>query len=90
MLPFGTHGPPHSPSGWFGFVAASVFYGFAMIAFFVALSMIGPVRASLLTYGDAVISAGLGVVVLGQALTLMQAAGIALVIVALIGATLPR
>jgi threonine/homoserine efflux transporter RhtA len=35
-----------------------------------------------------VISAGLGVVVLGQALTVVQVAGIVLVIVALVGATL--
>jgi drug/metabolite transporter (DMT)-like permease len=81
---------PNSPSGWFGFVAAAGFYGFAMIAFFIALSMIGPVRASLLSYADAVISAALGVIVLGQTLTLLQVGGIALVIVALIGATLPR
>ena len=59
-----------------------------MIAFFIAVSMIGPVRASLLSYADAVISAGLGFVVLGQALTMVQVAGIALVIVALVGATL--
>jgi drug/metabolite transporter (DMT)-like permease len=81
---------PNSPSGWLGFIAAAGCYGFAMIAFFIALSMIGPVRASLLSYADAVISAGLGVVVLGQALTLVQIAGIALVIVALVGAALPR
>jgi drug/metabolite transporter (DMT)-like permease len=61
-----------------------------MIAFFIALSMIGPVRASLLSYADAVISAGLGVIVLGQTLTLLQVVGIALVIVALVGATIPR
>jgi drug/metabolite transporter (DMT)-like permease len=81
---------PNSPSGWLGFIAAAGFYGFAMIAFFIALSMIGPVRASLLSYADAVISAGLGVIVLGQTLTLLQVVGIALVIVALVGATLPR
>ena len=81
---------PHTASGWIGFAAAAAFYGFAMIAFFIAITMIGPVRASLLSYADAVISAGLGVVVLGQALTLVQIAGIALVIVALIGATQPR
>jgi drug/metabolite transporter (DMT)-like permease len=81
---------PNSPSGWLGFIAAAGFYGFAMIAFFIALSMIGPVRASLLSYADAVISAGLGVIVLGQTLTLLQVAGIALVIVALVGATIPR
>jgi len=78
---------PQTSSGWIGFVASSAVYGFAMIAFFIAVSMIGPVRASLLSYADAVISAGLGVIVLGQALTMVQVAGIALVIVALVGAT---
>ena len=81
---------PQTASGWIGFVAAAALYGFAMIAFFIAISMIGPVRTSLLSYADAVISAGLGIVVLGQALTLVQIAGIALVILALIGATQPR
>ena len=81
---------PQTALGWIGFGAAAALYGFAMIAFFIAISMIGPVRTSLLSYADAVISAGLGVVVLGQALTLVQIAGIALVILALIGATQPR
>jgi drug/metabolite transporter (DMT)-like permease len=80
---------PRTVSGWIGFAAAAAFYGFAMIAFFIAISIIGPVRTSLLSYADAVISAGLGVVVLGQALTLVQVAGIAIVVLALIGATLP-
>lgn len=52
--------------------------------------MIGPIRASLFSYSDAVISAILGVVVLGQALTLVQVAGITLVIIALISATVRR
>ena len=81
---------PHTAPGWIGFVAAATLYGFAMIAFFIAMTMIGPVRASLLSYADALISAGLGVVVLGQALTIFQIGGIALVILALIGATRPR
>jgi probable blue pigment (indigoidine) exporter len=79
---------PQTGAGWIAFTASSVVYGFAMIAFFIAVSMIGPVRTSLLSYADAVISAGLGVAVLGQALTLVQVTGIALVIVALVGATL--
>jgi drug/metabolite transporter (DMT)-like permease len=78
---------PHTASGWIGFTASSICYGFAMIAFFIAMSMIGPVRTSLFSYVDAVISAILGVVVLGQALTLIQVAGIVLVIGALVGAT---
>jgi drug/metabolite transporter (DMT)-like permease len=81
---------PQTDSGWIGFVASAVLYGFAMITFFIALSMIGAVRASLLTYADAVMSAMLGVVVLGQTLTLVQVAGIAIVILALIGTTLMR
>jgi drug/metabolite transporter (DMT)-like permease len=81
---------PQTSSGWIGFGAAATLYGFAMIAFFIAISMIGPVRTSLFSYADAVISAGLGVVVLGQALTLVQVAGIGLVVLALAGATQPR
>ena len=81
---------PHTTPGWIGFVAAASLYGFAMIAFFIAITMIGPVRTSLLSYADALISAGLGVAVLGQALTIFQIAGIALVILALIVATQPR
>ena len=38
------------------------------------------------SYADAIISAGLGVIVLGQALTPVQILGIAIVILALIGA----
>jgi drug/metabolite transporter (DMT)-like permease len=81
---------PQTNAGWISFVAAAVFYGFAIITFFIAISMIGPVRASLFSYSDAVISAVLGVVVLGQALTMIQVAGIALVVIALISATVRR
>ncbi len=81
---------PQTQAGWAGLIAAAAFYGFAMIAFFIALSMIGPVRASLLSYAEAVISAWLGAVVLGQAATPLQMAGIALVILALVGTTLAR
>ena len=81
---------PQTNAGWISFVAAAVFYGFAIITFFIAISMIGPVRASLFSYSDAVISAVLGVVVLGQALTMIQVAGIALVVTALISATVRR
>ena len=81
---------PQTNAGWISFGAAAVFYGFAIITFFIAISMIGPVRASLFSYSDAVISAVLGVVVLGQALTMIQVAGIALVVIALVSATVRR
>ena len=41
---------PHTQTGWIGFGAAAVFYGFAIITFFIAISMIGPVRAALFSY----------------------------------------
>ena len=79
---------PNTTTGWVGFVAAAVLYAFAMIAFFIAVAMIGPMRSSLLCYAEPVVAAGLGVVLLGEALTLVQISGIALVVGALVGATL--
>ncbi len=81
---------PQSMPAWLGFVASSALYAFAIIAFYIAISMIGPVLGSLLSYADAVISACLGVAVLGQGLAPLQIAGIGLVIVALVGATMQR
>jgi drug/metabolite transporter (DMT)-like permease len=79
---------PQTGFGWLGFVGTSVFYAFAMIAFFIAISMIGPVRVSLLSYAEPVVAAGLGVTLLGETLVPLQIAGITLVITALVGATL--
>jgi drug/metabolite transporter (DMT)-like permease len=78
---------PTGTRGWAGFIGTALFYAFAMIAFFIAISMIGPVRVSLLSYAEPVVAAGLGIVLLGEALTPVQVCGIALVVVALIGAT---
>lgn len=78
---------PNTGAGWTGFAASSVLYGFAMISFYVSVSMIGPARASLLSYVEPVAAAGFGIAVLGEALAPVQVAGIALVIIALIGAT---
>ena len=79
---------PNTTKGWVGFAAATLLYAFAMIAFFIAVSMIGPARSSLLCYAEPVVAAGLGVVLLGETLTLMQIGGIVLVVGALVGATL--
>ena len=79
---------PSTATGWVGFVAAALFYAFAMIAFFIAVAMIGPTRSSMLCYAEPVVSAGLGVVLLGETLTLVQVSGIFVVVGALVGATL--
>lgn len=78
---------PNTASGWTGFVAAMLFYAFAVIAFFIAVSMIGPARTSLLSYAEPVVSAGLGVAVLGEVLTPTQIGGIVLMVGALAAAT---
>lgn len=79
---------PQTGLGWVGFVGAAVFYAFAMITFYIAISMIGPAHVSLLSYAEPVAAAGLGVTLLGEALAPIQIAGIALVVTALIAATL--
>jgi drug/metabolite transporter (DMT)-like permease len=61
-----------------------------MIAFFIAISKIGPVRASLLSYAEPVVAAGLAASLLGETLAPIQIMGIALVIIALVGSTLWR
>ena len=81
---------PDMASGWVGFVSGAVLYGFVMIGFYVSVSMIGPVRASLLSYVEPVAAAGFGITVLGETLTAVQLTGIALVIIALVGATARR
>ena len=81
---------PNTASGWTGFLASTLLYAFAMIAFFIAVSMIGPARSSLLCYAEPVVAAGLGVVLLGEVLTLVQISGIFLVVGVLVGATLQR
>lgn len=81
---------PNTTAGWIGFGAAALLYAFAMIAFFFAVAMVGPTRTSLLCYAEPVVAAGLGVVLLGEALTFTQIGGIVLVVGALVGATLRK
>jgi DME family drug/metabolite transporter len=81
---------PHTNTGWIGFVSTPLLYGIAMISFYIAVSMIGPVRTSLLSYVEPVVAASLGMIILDEALTAVQFAGIALVIIALIAATARR
>jgi len=81
---------PVTGFGWIGFIGAAALYAFAMIAFYIAISMIGPTRSSLLCYVEPVIAAGLGVILLSEVLTFIQIVGIALVIVSLVCATLWR
>jgi drug/metabolite transporter (DMT)-like permease len=81
---------PNTSAGWIGFGCTTVLYGFALISFYIAVSMIGPARASLLSYVEPVAAACFGIVLFGETLTGVQIIGVALVIIALIGATARR
>jgi len=78
---------PQNNVGWVGFIGASGFYAFALIAGFMSIAMIGPMRSSLLSYVEPVTAAGLGIALLGETLSPLQLTGVALVITALVGAT---
>jgi drug/metabolite transporter (DMT)-like permease len=78
---------PGTTKGWIGFVAAMLFYAFALIAFFIAVTIIGPARSSLLGFAEPIVSAGLGAALLGEALALTQISGIVLMVGALAAAT---
>jgi drug/metabolite transporter (DMT)-like permease len=81
---------PQTSTGWVGFVGAAGFYAFALIAAFMSIALIGPMRSSLLSYVEPVTAAGLGIALLGETLAPLQFTGIALIIVALVGATWSR
>lgn len=78
---------PRTGLGWAGFVLGTVLYAAAMIAFFISIAMVGAGRVALLSYAEPLITAVLGVVVLGEMLAPPQVAGVTIVLTALVGAT---
>lgn len=81
---------PHTSLGWIGFIGSAVFFAYAMIAFFTAIAMIGPMRTSLLSYAEPIFSAGLAVTLLGEVLAPGQIVGLGVVVATLVGTTLWR
>jgi drug/metabolite transporter (DMT)-like permease len=74
---------PTTPESWAGYLLIPVIYGLGIMSFFVAASMIGPVRTSLIMNFEPVSAVVLGYLVLGQTLSPLQLLGGALVISAL-------
>ena len=74
---------PATRQSWIGYFLIPVFYGVGVTLFFVAASMIGPVRTSMIMNFEPVSAVVLGYLVLEQTLTPFQLAGGALVISAL-------
>lgn len=79
---------PRDPGGWLAAVAVGlVGTVFAMLAFFAGLTRLGPTDASVASTLEPVVTALLGVVVLGESLGPLQAAGAALVLAAVVALT---
>jgi drug/metabolite transporter (DMT)-like permease len=74
---------PRSGAGWAAFWAISIFYSFAFIGLFVAVGVLGPVRAALVMNFEPVASVILAWLILGQRLSAGQLVGAAFVIAAI-------
>jgi drug/metabolite transporter (DMT)-like permease len=74
---------PQGGVGWAAFWAISAFYTFAFIALFVAVGVLGPVRAALIMNFEPVASLVLAWLILGQGLAPWQLVGAALVLAAI-------
>jgi drug/metabolite transporter (DMT)-like permease len=78
---------PASSIGWIGLISSASFYSVGLIACFVSVPLIGPMRVSLLLYGEPLATAVLGALFLGEHLTLFQVAGMALTVSTLASVT---
>lgn len=70
--------------GWSAFTVSALMFSFAVINMFVAMTLTGPVRMALTMNLEPIASMLLGVFLLSQPLTLVQVAGGALVIIAVL------
>lgn len=75
---------PHTHAAWVGFIATPLCYSFSIICMFVAVSLIGSLRTSLVMNLEPVSSVLLGYLLLSQALDALQLVGVALVIAAVV------
>ncbi|NQU71607.1 MAG: EamA family transporter [Rhodospirillales bacterium] len=87
-LAVGEYALPSGPVGWAAFAAVPFLYAIATTSFFIALGLIGPVRASLIMNLEPVMSIVFGFVLLGQVLTPLQLGGAAIVIAAVVAVKL--
>lgn len=81
---------PHTVTGWWGFAGSVVFSGIAMVGFFVAISLIGPARATLFQYAEPLFTMGTAFLFLGQTLAPLQILGAVVVVGALVGEKVVR
>ena len=75
---------PETTSGWWAVATGSLFYAFAIVTLFIAMSILGPIRTSMTMNLEPVSSMVFGFLLLGQALDGLQILGAALVIIAVL------
>lgn len=75
---------PSTTAAWWGFVANNLFFAAALIGFFVGIQMIGPVKTTLFSYIEPIVTIGAALVLLDQHLVPVQILGVLIVVGALI------
>lgn len=83
-LGLGEFALPAGAPGWWSFIGGPLFYAVAIIAFFIAMSKLGPFRTTLTMNLEPVSSMLFGFALLGQVLTGWQMFGAGLVIAAVL------
>jgi DME family drug/metabolite transporter len=75
---------PKTSGGWISILISQVFFAYAMIAFFIAISIIGAGETTFFNNIEPIMAVGAGFLFLNQNLTILQYTGILIVILALL------
>jgi drug/metabolite transporter (DMT)-like permease len=81
---------PGTPTGWVALIAVSVGTTISVFALFVSIRRVGPFRSALIMYLEPLLSTVLSGPVAGEAITLPQALGASIMLIALVGFQLRR
>ena len=75
---------PNTVTGWWAISSGPLFYAFAIISLFIAIAILGPIKASMTMNLEPVSSILLGFLILNQSLTNQQILGSAIVIISIL------
>jgi drug/metabolite transporter (DMT)-like permease len=75
---------PKTNNGWISILTSQVFYAYSMIAFYIAISMIGAGDTTFYSNIEPIMAVGTGFLFLGQSLAPLQITGICVVVFALL------
>jgi drug/metabolite transporter (DMT)-like permease len=75
---------PKTNTGWISLIISHVFYAYAMIAFFISISLIGAGETTFYNNIEPIMAVGVGFLFLGQNLSVLQYVGILIVLTALL------